>query len=199
MKKNRTAEIIRKTKETDIRLAWNLDGKGSYRVSTGIPFLNHMLELFAKHGGFDIQLAARGDLAVDDHHTVEDIGLCFGKALNQALGNRRGITRYGHAYVPMDETLAFCAVDLGGRPYLVYRAENPRTKIKTFDTGMVEHFLEAFVNQGLFNLHLEVRYGKNPHHIFEGMFKAMARAMRSAVALDGTLRGIPSTKGRVGA
>ena len=191
----RLAQITRKTKETRVKLRWNLDGSGKYRVSTGIPFLNHMLELFSKHSGCDIELTAKGDLAVDDHHTVEDIGLCFGKALHQALGKREGISRYGHAFVPMDESLAFCAVDLGGRPYLVYRVENSRTKIKTFDTGLLEHFLEAFVSQGLFNLHLEMRYGKNPHHIFEGLFKAFARALRAAVALEKGSNGIPSTKG----
>ena len=195
--KKRTAKIARKTKETAIRLSWNLDGKGRYKIRTGIPFLDHMLELFSKHSGCDIELTAKGDLAVDDHHTVEDIGLCFGKALNQALGKREGIARYGHAFVPMDEALAFCAVDLGGRPYLVYRVDVPRTKIKTFDTVMVEHFLEAFVNQGLFNLHVDLRYGKNPHHIYEGIFKAMARAMRAAVRIEGGGRGIPSTKGRL--
>ncbi len=193
----RLAEIARKTKETQIKLRMNLDGFGKYRVSTGIPFLNHMLELFAKHGGFDVDLSAKGDLAVDDHHTVEDIGLCFGKALAQALGKREGITRYGHAFVPMDETLAFCAVDLGGRPYLVYRVEMPSAKIKTFDTGLLQHFLEAFVSQGLFNLHVEMRYGKNPHHIFEGLFKAFGRALRAAVALEKGARGIPSTKGTI--
>ena len=195
--KKRMVEITRKTKESKISLVWNLDGKGNYKISTGIPFLNHMLELFSKHGRFDIQLNAKGDLAVDDHHTVEDIGLCFGKALHQALGKREGITRYGHAYVPMDETLAFCAVDLSGRPYLVYRVESPKTKIKTFDTGLLEHFLEAFVSQGFFNLHLELRYGKNPHHVFEGLFKAFARAMRAAVAPDAG-GGVPSTKGVLG-
>ncbi len=191
----RAAQITRKTKETDIRLSWNLDGTGKYKIQTGIPFLNHMLELFSKHSLIDVALSAKGDLAVDDHHTVEDIGLCFGNALSQSLGKREGIARYGHAFVPMDETLAFCALDLGGRPYLVYRVDAPKSKIKTFDTGLVEHFLEAFVNKGLFNLHLEMRYGKNPHHIFEGLFKAMARAMRSAIALDKSGRGVPSTKG----
>ena len=196
--KKRTVQIMRKTKETAIRLSWNLDGKGSYKIRTGIPFLDHMLELFSKHSGFDIALDARGDLAVDDHHTVEDIGLCFGKALNQALGKREGIARFGHAFVPMDEALAFCAVDLGGRPYLVYRVEAPSTKIKTFDTVLIEHFLEAFVNQGRFNLHAELRYGKNPHHIFEGVFKAMARALRMAVHREEGQRGVPSTKGSLG-
>lgn len=192
--KKRIVEIKRKTKESDISLLWNLDGKGNYKISTGIPFFNHMLELFCKHGRFDITLKAKGDLDVDDHHTVEDVGLCFGDALRQALGNKEGITRYGHAYVPMDETLAFCAVDLSGRPYFVYRVEKPSVKIKTFDTGLLGHFLEAFVSRGFFNLHMEIRYGKNPHHIFEGLFKAFARAMRVAVSADAG-GGIPSTKG----
>ncbi len=195
--KKRSVKTARKTKETSVALSWNLDGKGKYKISTGIPFLNHMLELFAKHGGFDIDLKAKGDLDVDDHHTVEDIGLCFGKLLNEALGDRSGINRYGHAYVPMDETLAFCAVDLGGRPYFVYRVENSKTRIKTFDTGLLEHFLEALVSQGRLNLHMEIRYGKNPHHIFEGLFKAFARALRAAVARQ-TGGGIPSTKGVLG-
>ncbi len=193
--KKRIARIERKTKETNIRLHLNVDGKGAYRIQTGIPFLNHMLELLSKHSGFDLECSAKGDLAVDDHHTVEDVGLCLGKALNETLAKREGIARYGHAFAPMDEVLAFCAVDLGGRPYFVFRGELPKKKIKTFDLDLLEHFFEAFATQGLLNMHLEVCYGRNPHHVVEGLFKALARALRDAVCVQRGVRGVPSTKG----
>lgn len=195
--KKRTAEIKRETRETSIRAKLALDGAGEARVRTGIPFLNHMLELFARHSLCDLELRARGDLAVDYHHTVEDVGLVLGEALNRALGDRKGIVRYGWAVVPMDESLSRVALDLGGRPYLVYEVEPRKRKIRDFDLGLIEEFFRAFTVQGRMNLHIKTMYGKEPHHIYESVFKAVARALGVACARDPRVKGVPSSKGRL--
>lgn len=192
---NRYAEISRKTRETDIFVSLNLDGKGSSEVETGIPFLNHMLELFARHGLFDLKVRCTGDLEVDDHHTVEDIGICLGQAFSDALGSKAGIVRYGMALVPMDETLARAVVDLSGRSFLVYRVTNTREKVGTFSVEMAEHFWHSFAEHCKCNLHLEVLYGKNQHHLIEGVFKAATRALSQAAARDARIEGVMSTKG----
>jgi len=194
----RTAKIQRKTKETDIALELNLDGTGRYRVSTSIPFLDHMLELMFKHGLMDAKLKASGDLHIDDHHTVEDVGLVFGEALNKALGRMLGIRRYGSASVPMDEALAGVSVDISGRPYLVFNVCYPkRSKIKQFDVDLVNDFLQALVSKAGLTLHVNVPYGRNTHHMVEAVFKALGRALREAVELDQRVKGVPSTKGKL--
>jgi imidazoleglycerol-phosphate dehydratase len=196
--KMRTARVARKTKETDIKLAITLDGKGEYSIDTSIPFLDHMLSLMCKHGLFDIRLKARGDIDVDYHHTVEDIGIVFGKAVKQALGNMEGFSRYGQASVPMDEALASVSLDISGRPYLVYKVEFPKkSKIKNFEPDLIEDFLQAFVSSSGITLHVESPYGRNTHHIIEAIFKALGRALRKAVAIDPRVKGIPSTKGGI--
>jgi len=191
----RTATLHRKTRETDIAATLNLDGAGAYEIETGIPFLNHMLELFAKHALFDLKITAKGDLDVDDHHTVEDLGLVLGTCLDQALGTRAGIRRYGHILLPMDEALAQVAIDLGGRPFLVYSIAHPATFIRDFDLKLVEEFLRAFVTQAKMNLHARHLYGDEPHHAYESVFKGLARALRMAVERDPREPGIPSSKG----
>jgi imidazoleglycerol-phosphate dehydratase len=190
----RTSTINRKTAETDISLTLNLDGSGVSAIDSGCGFLDHMLTLFARHGGFDLTLTCKGDTYVDDHHTVEDIGICLGKALTEALGDKRGITRYGSFLLPMDEALIQTAVDISGRSYLGYALEIPTEKIGTFDTELVEEFWLAFVRQCPMSLHIRQLAGKNSHHIVEGCFKSVARSLRFAVASDGT-NDIPSTKG----
>ena len=194
---NRQAEIKRKTKETDIRVALNLDGAGTSRINTGIGFLDHMLELFARHGLFDLEVECQGDLHIDDHHSVEDIAICLGQAFAQALGEKRGIVRYGAAYVPMDETLARAVVDLSGRYYLVYRVENTRDKVGALSVELVEHFWHSFAEHCRCNLHIEVLYGRNQHHIIEGVFKAVTRALAQAVRVDERITGVMSTKGTI--
>ncbi len=191
----RHATVERKTKETAIRVSLMLDGKGDARIATGIPFLDHMLDAFARHGAFDLELACSGDLEVDGHHTVEDCGLVLGQAFREALGDKAGISRYGHAYVPFDETLVRSVVDLSGRPYLVFRADLGQGLLGTFDVELTEDFFAAFANAAMLNLHLEVLYGRNRHHMVEGLFKACTRALRAAVALDPRTAGVPSTKG----
>ena len=193
----RAATFKRKTRETDIEVAIDVDGSGRYSVETGLPFLNHMLELLSKHSLIDLRLRADGDLDVDYHHTVEDIGLCLGSALNRALGPRKGIARYGWALLPMDEALSQVALDLGGRPYLVYRVADRKRRIGTFDTQLVEEFFRAFCTEGRMNLHICQLYGKEPHHAYESVFKAVARALRMACARDARVRGVPSSKGRI--
>jgi len=193
--KKRTAEIRRITRETRINIRINLDGSGAARVNSGIPFLDHMLTLLARHSLCDLFLKAKGDLAVDLHHTVEDIGLCLGTAVNQALGNRKGIKRYGFAYAPMDDALSRAVMDLGGRSFLVYGTANKRRKIMDFDLGLIAEFLQAFCVQGKLNLHLAQLYGREPHHAYESMFKALALALRAAVAFDAKEKGVPSSKG----
>ena len=192
----RTAKVERKTKETDIKLSINLDGEGKYTIDTSIPFIDHMLSLMSKHGLFDMKIKARGDTDVDYHHTVEDIGIVLGKAVKQALGNMKGISRYGQASVPMDEALAAVSLDISGRPYLVYRVGFPKkSKIKNFDADLIEDFLQAFAGNCSVTLHVESPYGRNTHHIIEAIFKALGRALRQAVSIDPRVKGVPSTKG----
>ena len=190
----RTCKMTRKTAETDICLELNLDGTGRSSIDTGVGFLNHMLTLFAAHGKFDLTVFCRGDTEVDDHHSVEDIGICLGTAFREALGDKRGITRYGSFLLPMDEALILCAVDLSGRSCLCDELEIPTQKIGTFDTELVEEFLLGFVRSCPMSLHLRQLAGKNAHHIVEGAFKGLGRALKQAVALDGSGE-IPSTKG----
>lgn len=192
----RSADLTRKTGETDISLTLNLDGTGVSTVATGCGFLDHMLTLFAKHGRFDLTVTCKGDTWVDDHHTVEDIGICLGDAFAQALGDLRGVTRYGSAILPMDEALILTAVDISGRGMLCYDLEIPTEKVGTFDTELTEEFLMAFVRRSNITLHLRQLAGKNSHHIIEGAFKSLARSLRQAVAIDPACAGeIPSTKG----
>ena len=192
----RTASITRNTAETQITLELNLDGIGTSQVDTGCGFLNHMLTLFAKHGRFDLTVHCIGDIDVDDHHTVEDIGICLGDAFSQAIGDMRGITRYGSCTLPMDETLILAAVDFSGRSYLNYGLQIPTEKVGIFDTELVEEFWLAFVRRAGITLHLKQLDGRNAHHIIEGTFKAAARAFREAVAIDVRFADeIPSTKG----
>ena len=194
----RTAKIERKTKETDIKLTINLDGKGLYSINTSIPFFDHMLSLMCKHGIFDMKLKAKGDIEIDYHHTVEDIGIVFGKAVKQTLGDMKGISRFGQATVPMDEALASVSIDISGRPYLVYRVAFPKkSKIKNFDPDLIEDFLQAFVSNSGITLHVESPYGRNTHHIIEAIFKALGRALRNAVCIDPRIKGIPTTKGQL--
>ena len=193
--KARTATIRRKTRETDIGLTLNLDGAARYSVSTGIPFIDHMIELLARHAMFDLTLQARGDLEVDYHHLVEDLGLVLGDALTRALGDRKGIARYGFFVLPMDESLSLAAVDLGGRPFLVYEIANRKRRIRDFDLGLIEEFFRAFATQARMNLHISHLYGQEPHHAYESVFKGVARALRMACAPDPRERGIPSSKG----
>ena len=190
----RTCKMTRKTAETDICLELNLDGTGRSSIDTGVGFLNHMLTLFAAHGKFDLTVVCRGDTEVDDHHSVEDIGICLGTAFRETLGDKRGITRYGSFLLPMDEALILCAVDLSGRSCLCDELEIPTQKIGTFDTELVEEFLLGFVRSCPMSLHLRQLAGKNAHHIVEGAFKGLGRALKQAVALDGSGE-IPSTKG----
>lgn len=190
----RTAEITRNTAETNISLKVNLDGTGKTEVNTGVGFLNHMLTLFAAHGKFDLEVRCVGDTDVDDHHSVEDVGICLGQAFRQALGDKRGITRYGSFLLPMDEALILAAVDISGRSSLNDALEIPTEKIGNFDTELVEEFLLGFTRSCPMSLHLRKLAGTNSHHIVEGAFKAFGRAMKAAVALDGTDK-IPSTKG----
>ena len=190
----RTFEIARKTAETDISLSLNLDGTGKSSIDTGCGFLNHMLTLFAAHGKFDLTVTCTGDTEVDDHHSVEDIGICLGQAFQSALGDKRGITRYGSFLLPMDEALILTAVDISGRSCLCYDLQIPTEKIGTFDTELVEEFLLAFTRNCPMSLHVRQMAGKNSHHIVEGCFKSLARSLKAAVALDGS-DAIPSTKG----
>jgi imidazoleglycerol-phosphate dehydratase len=193
----RHSKKYRKTSETEISLAVGLDGKGGAKVKTGIPFFDHMLNLFARHGLFDLEVKAKGDLEVDLHHTVEDVGIVLGQALATALGKKEGIRRYGAAFVPMDETLARVVVDLSGRPYLELRGLNRRGRAGNFPAQLVEEFLRALSVQGGMNLHAEILYGRDVHHQIEAIFKALARALQDAVRRDSRVRGVPSTKGRI--
>jgi imidazoleglycerol-phosphate dehydratase len=194
----RTAKVERKTRETDIKLTLNLDGKGLYSIDTSIPFLDHMLSLMCKHGIFDIKLKAKGDIDIDDHHTVEDIGIVLGKSVKQALGDMKGVSRFGQAIVPMDEALASVSLDISGRPYLVYKVMFPKkSKIKNFDPDLIEDFLQAFVSNSGITLHVGSSYGRNTHHIIEAIFKALGRSLKEAVAIDSRMRGIPTTKGKL--
>jgi imidazoleglycerol-phosphate dehydratase len=191
----RVAQVRRKTKETDVRVELDLDGHGRSRISTGLPFLDHMLELFAKHGLFDLNVACKGDLEIDDHHSVEDVAITLGQALNQALGDKAGIKRYGEAIVPMDEALCRTVIDLSGRFYLVYEVQTRRQKIGNFSVELAEHFWRSFAETAKFNLHVDCLRGRNTHHILEGTFKATARALGQAVERDARITGVLSTKG----
>ena len=193
----RKARKYRKTSETEISLSLGLDGKGLGKIKTGIPFFDHMLNLFARHGLFDLEVKAKGDLDVDLHHTVEDVGIVLGQALATALGKKEGIRRYGCAHVPMDETLARVVVDLSGRPYLELRGLNRRGRAGNFSAQLVEEFLRALSVQGGMNLHAEILYGRDVHHQIEAIFKALAKALQEAVTRDLRVKGVPSTKGRI--
>lgn len=194
---SRKAVIERVTKETQIKLSLEIDGKGDAKVCTSVPFLDHMLDLFARHGLFDLQVDATGDIDIDFHHTVEDVGIVLGQALREALGDKRGIARYGAATVPMDETLASVAVDLSGRPYLVYNVALPKVKIGDFDVELAREFFQAFANTCGANLHVNLMYGDNVHHIVEACFKGFARAIDQATRLDPRIEGVMSTKGKL--
>lgn len=191
----RQATIIRKTNETDIELKFSIDGEGEAQLNTGVPFLTHMLDLFAKHGKFNLTVQANGDTEVDDHHTTEDIGICLGQALREALGDKKGIKRYGNAFVPMDEALTQVVVDLSNRPHFEFRGEFPSQKVGTFDTELVHEFLWKLALEARMNLHVIVHYGQNTHHMIEAVFKALARAIDEATLIDPRVKGVPSTKG----
>jgi imidazoleglycerol-phosphate dehydratase len=191
----RTAQVERKTRETDVRVEIDLDGTGEYSVATGIPFLDHMLESFAKHGCFDLRLSAKGDLAVDAHHTVEDVAITLGQAMREALGSTAGIRRYGSLLLPMAEAKVEVAVDVSNRPYLVYRVELANQRIGGFDASLTEDFLYAFSQNAGLDLHVELRYGKSPHHVVEAIFKGTARALRQALERDPRQPGLPTVKG----
>jgi imidazoleglycerol-phosphate dehydratase len=191
----RTAEIERNTNETSIFVNWNLDGTGKGDIETGIPFMDHMLTLFARHGGFDLTVRASGDLDVDCHHTMEDLGLTMGHALTQALGAKEGIRRYGSFLLPMDESLALVALDLSGRPFLVYDVEPPADRIKDLDTALFKEFFQAFAVKGGITLHIRMLSSGEVHHVFEAIFKGLSRSLAEAVSLDPRVEGVPSTKG----
>ncbi len=193
----RTARIIRRTKETRIDLALNLDGRGKYRVHTSIPFLNHMLEAFAKHGHFDLVVKAAGDTHIDDHHLTEDLGIALGEAIAKALGDKKVIVRYGNFFLPMDDTLSYVALDLCNRPYFVWKVKWQKSQIGTFDGFLLEHFFESVAASARMNLHMALKYGKHPHHIAETLFKGFARALAQAVTRDPRVKGVPSTKGKL--
>ncbi|HLO26330.1 MAG TPA: imidazoleglycerol-phosphate dehydratase HisB [Geobacteraceae bacterium] len=194
---SRKASLERITKETQIKLVLEIDGKGESKICTSVPFLDHMLDLFTRHGLFDLKIDAQGDIDIDFHHTVEDIGIVLGQAFREALGDKKGIRRYGQAAVPMDETLASVAVDLSGRPYMVYNVRLPKVKIGEFDVELAREFFQAFANNAGANLHINVIYGDNVHHILEACFKGMARALDQATQLDPRIEGVLSTKGKL--
>ncbi len=191
----RNAEIERKTSETSVNIKLQLDGTGTADISTTVPFLDHMLNLFARHGLFDLQVTAQGDTEIDAHHTVEDVGIVLGEAVKRALGDKQGIARYGTAVVPMDETLVAVTIDLSGRPYLVYHVPLPKVKLGSFDVELAREFFQAFANSCGCNLHLNLQYGDNVHHIIEACFKGFGRALDSAVRRDERVSGVMSTKG----
>ncbi len=194
---SRSASIERITKETQIKLTLEIDGKGEAKICTSVPFLDHMLDLFTRHGLFDLRIEAKGDIDIDFHHTVEDVGIVLGQAFREALGDKRSIRRYGQASVPMDETLAGVAVDLSGRPYMVYNVRLPKVKIGEFDVELAREFFQAFANNAGANLHINVLYGDNVHHILEACFKGMARALDQATQVDPRIEGVLSTKGKL--
>lgn len=191
----RKAKVVRKTTETDIALEIDLDRAKGSKIDTTIPFLNHMLDLFSRHGQFRLIVKSTGDTEIDDHHLVEDIGICLGKAVGQALGDKKGINRYGSATVPMDESLCRVDMDLSGRPYLIYKVRYERRKIGGFDPALVKEFFKAFSDQSGITLHINLEYGSNSHHIIEAVFKAFARALRQAVSINPRISGVLSTKG----
>ena len=192
---SREAGVARKTGETDIELKFGLDGSGQVELDTAVPFLNHMLDLFARHGQFDLTLRAQGDIEVDDHHTVEDIAICLGQALREALGDKAGIKRYASVFIPMDEALAQVVIDLSNRPHLEYRADYPSAQIGSFQTELVHEFLWKLALEARITLHVIVHYGRNTHHMVEAVFKALGRALDEATGYDPRVKGVPSTKG----
>jgi imidazoleglycerol-phosphate dehydratase len=194
---SRKASLERITRETSIRLELEIDGSGEAKICTSVPFLDHMLDLFSRHGLFDLRVEAKGDIDIDCHHTVEDIGIVLGQAFRDALGDKKGIRRYGQASVPMDETLASVAVDLSGRPYMVYHVNLPKIKIGDFDVELAKEFFQAFTNNVGANLHINVMYGENVHHIIEACFKGLARALDLATQVDPRIEGVMSTKGKL--
>ncbi|WP_416147171.1 imidazoleglycerol-phosphate dehydratase HisB [Salipaludibacillus sp. HK11] len=191
----RQASKTRQTNETNIDLTFTIDGKGKADLTTDVPFMSHMLDLFTRHGLFDLTLSGKGDIEIDDHHTTEDIGIVLGDALKDALGDKRGIRRYGNAFVPMDDALAQVVIDLSNRPHFEFRGEMPAAKVGTFDTELVEEFLWKFALEARMNLHVIVHYGTNTHHIIEAIFKALGRALDEATQVDPRVDGVPSTKG----
>lgn len=195
----RKSKVVRKTKETDIKVSINLDGRGDYNINTSIPFVDHVLSLMAKHGHIDLDIEAKGDIEVDFHHTMEDIGIVLGEAIKKALGDKVKIRRYGEALTPMDESLAQVAIDLSGRPYLVYKVKLPRgsSLIRNLQVPLFEDFFRALTNHAGMNLHIILHYGRDPHHIFEAVFKGLGRALRSAAEMHPRTKGVPSTKGKL--
>jgi imidazoleglycerol-phosphate dehydratase len=193
--KVREASIERKTNETYIALSMNIDGEGKSSIKTGVPFLEHMLDLFTKHGQFDLDIKANGDTEIDDHHTTEDIGICLGSVFKEALGDKKGIKRYGQAMVPMDDALAQVVVDLSNRPHFELKGDIPASQVGTFDTELVDEFLWKFALEARMNLHVIIHYGRNTHHIIEAVFKALGRALDEATMIDPRVKGVPSTKG----
>ncbi|OPX03108.1 MULTISPECIES: imidazoleglycerol-phosphate dehydratase HisB [Geobacillus] len=191
----REATIARTTNETSIQLSLSLDGEGKAELETGVPFLTHMLDLFAKHGQFDLRIEAKGDTHIDDHHTTEDIGICLGQAIKEALGDKKGIKRYGNAFVPMDDALAQVVIDLSNRPHFEFRGEFPAAKVGAFDVELVHEFLWKLALEARMNLHVIVHYGRNTHHMIEAVFKALGRALDEATMIDPRVKGVPSTKG----
>lgn len=191
----RKATVSRKTKETEITVSIHLDGSGNYEIDTPFPFLTHMLSAFSKHGFFDVDISAKGDIEIDEHHTVEDLGIVIGEVLNKAWGDKAGIRRFGTATIPLDEALSEVTVDLSGRPYLIYNVKNARKKIRDFDCALIEHFFRSLVDQCKINLHINLRYGKDQHHILETIFKAFGRALDQATQIDPRQSGVASTKG----
>ncbi|TFD95838.1 imidazoleglycerol-phosphate dehydratase HisB [Jeotgalibacillus sp. R-1-5s-1] len=195
MSSNRTASIKRKTNETNIALEFSIDGEGVSNIQTDVPFMTHMLDLFTKHGHFDLTVDGRGDVEIDGHHTTEDIGIVLGQALIEALGDKKGIKRYGNAFVPMDEALAQVTVDLSNRPHLVMNADFPTDRVGSFDVELVHEFLWKLAIEARMNLHVNVHYGHNTHHMIEAVFKALGRALDEATSIDPRVKGVPSTKG----
>jgi imidazoleglycerol-phosphate dehydratase len=191
----RVASVSRTTNETDIQLTFQVDGMGISKIETDVPFLNHMLDLFTKHGQFDLNVVARGDIDIDDHHTVEDIGICLGQTLREALGDKKGIKRYASAFVPMDEALAQVVIDISNRPHFEYRAAYPSATVGSFSTELVHEFLWKLALEARITLHVIVHYGQNTHHMIEAVFKALARALDEATTIDPRVQGVPSTKG----
>ncbi|MFD1358856.1 imidazoleglycerol-phosphate dehydratase HisB [Fictibacillus halophilus] len=195
MENRRQHTIERNTKETQISLSLDIDGEGQADIQTPVPFLNHMLDAIARHGHFDLKVNAAGDVEIDDHHTTEDVGICLGQAIQGALGDKRGIKRYGNAFVPMDETLAQVVIDLSNRPHLEFRAEFPSQKVGSFDTELVHEFFWKLALEARMNLHVIVHYGTNTHHMIEAVFKAFTKALDEATQIDPRVKGVPSTKG----
>lgn len=193
----RKTKAERKTKETDISISINLDGKGSHKINTSIPFLDHMLSLLSFHSQIDLEIAARGDIEIDFHHLMEDLGIVFGEAIKKALGDKSGIRRYGAATIPMDECLAQVVIDFSGRPYLVYKVKPPKGSLRGLEFSLFEDFFRALTSHAMMNLHIVVHYGRDLHHIFEAIFKAFGRALREAASKDPFVKGLPSTKGKL--